>query len=254
MISSYHMKYFITLIFISFILTSSLFSCKKEKQQAADFGYSYFPEKVGSYVIYDVDSFFYNDFTDHIDTFKFQLKEKIQSVFSDNESRPTLRIERYIKKYDPYKPYPLITWKLRNVWVGNRTETTAEKVEENMRYIKLVFPVNGSSSWNGNAQNTADPWNYTYLFIDQPRTIGNLKLDSVLQVNQHDETNLIFKKYYIERYARHIGLVYKQVIDVQSQPDGVPDSLLPIWIATPIMQRVDAGIQYSLTLNTYGNE
>jgi len=44
------------------------------------------------------------------------------------------------------------------------------------------------------------------------------------------------------------------VIDVQSQPDGVPDSLLPIWIATPIMQRVDAGIQYIMTINSYGHE
>ncbi len=235
-------------------MTCSIFSCKKDVLPAVDMGYSYFPEEVGGYVVYDVDSFFYNDFSDHIDTFKFQLKEKVESVFTDNQGRPTLRVERYVRFYNPSKPYPSIPWKLRNVWTANRTTTTAERVEENIRYTKLIFPVSSKSSWNVNAQNTQTPVNYSYLFADLPRNIGSFAFDSVLQVNQQDETNLISKKFSIERYARDVGLVYKHVIDVQSQPDGVPDSLLPVWIATPIMDRVDAGIQYIITVNSYGNE
>jgi hypothetical protein len=248
------MKYFIPSVLIIILFASSIFSCKKEKQQAVDMGYSYFPDRVGNYVVYDVDSFYYNDFSDHIDTFKFQLKEKIESVFPDNQNRPTLRLERYVRFYDKLKPYPTIPWKLRNVWKANVTATTAEKVEENLRITKLIFPVSSTSSWNGNMQNTDPPLSYSYLFTDLPKTIGAFAFDSVLQVNQQDETNLISKKYYIERYVRHIGLAYKHVIDVQSQPDGVPDSLLPVWIATPIMQRVDAGIQYIMTINSYGHE
>ncbi|HSH66175.1 MAG TPA: hypothetical protein VLB84_10340 [Bacteroidia bacterium] len=248
------MKYFIPVFSILFIFVSSIFSCKKEQSQAVDMGYSYFPDQVGHFVVYDVDSFYYNDFTDHIDTFKFQLKEKIESAFPDNQNRRTLRIERYVKFYDPVKPYSTIPWKLRNVWVANRTDRTAERVEENIRINKLIFPVSSKSSWNGNSQNTLPPVNYSYLFVDLPRTIGKIAFDSVLQVNQQDETNLISKKFYIEKYARNIGLTYKHVIDVQSQPDGVPDSLLPVWIATPIMERVDAGIQYIVTINSYGNE
>ena len=249
------MKYFAPIFLFLFILISSTYSCKKDKsRETVDMGYTYFPEKVGSFVVYDVDSFYYNDFSDHIDTFKFQLKEKTESVFLDNQNRPTLRIERYVRFYDPKKPYSSIPWKIRNVWTANRTASTAERVEENVRFTKLIFPVSNSSSWNGNAQNTMSAINYSYLFVDLPRTIGKIAFDSVLQVNQQDETNLISKKFYIERYARHIGLTFKHVIDVQSQPDGVPDSLLPIWIATPIMERVDAGIQYIITINSYGNE
>jgi hypothetical protein len=165
-----------------------------------------------------------------------------------------MRIEKYVRFYSPNIPYPSIPWKLRNVCISNLTASTAERVEENIRYKKLIFPVSTKSSWNGNAQNTLDPLNYSYLFVDLPRTIGNTKFDSVLQVNQQDATNLISKKYYIEKYARHVGLVQKQVIDVESQPDGVPDSLLPVWIATPIMDRVDKGFQYILTINSYGHE
>jgi hypothetical protein len=248
------MKYAIPIFSIIFIFASSVSSCKKEKQEAFDMGYSYFPEQAGNYIVYDVDSFYYNDFSDHIDTFKFQLKEKVESIFPDNQNRPTMRLERYVRFYDKLKPYTTIPWKLRNVWIANRTATTAEKVEENVRYTKLTFPVSTTSAWNGNMQNTDPALNYSYFFVDVPRTIGTFAFDSVLQVNQQDETNLISKKYYIEKYARHVGLAYKQVIDVQSQPDGVPDSLLPIWIATPIMQRVDAGIQYIMTINSYGHE
>lgn len=247
------MKY-ATPIFLIFLIIGSTYSCKKEKAQSVDMGYTYFPNQVGHFVVYDVDSFYYNDFTDHVDTFKFQLKEKTESVFLDNQNRPTMRIERYVKYFDKTKPYPTLPWKLRNVWTANITNATAEKVEENIRYVKLIFPVSTKNSWNGNAQNTLDPVNYSYLYADLPRTIGKQNFDSVLQVNQQDETNLISKKFYIERYARHVGLIYKHVIDVQSQPDGVPDSLLPIWIATPIMERVDAGIQYIITINSYGNE
>lgn len=249
------MKYVTSIFFVLFIIICSTWSCKKDKAvETVDMGYTYFPEQVGSFVVYDVDSFYYNDFSDHIDTFKFQLKEKIESIFQDNQNRPTMRIERYVRSYDPKIPYPSIPWKMRNVWTANRTLTTAERVEGNIRYNRLIFPVSSKSSWNGNAQNTLEPLNYSYLFVDQPRTIGKIAFDSVLQVNQQDETNLISKKYAIEKYARHIGLTYKHVIDVQSQPDGVPDSLLPIWIATPIMNRVDAGIQYIITINSYGNE
>jgi hypothetical protein len=248
------MRYFTSIFFILLIIICSTYSCKKDKPPSVDMGYSYFPDKVGNFVVYDVDSFYYNDFTDRVDTFKFQLKEKIASVFPDNENRATLRLERYVKYFDKTKPYTMLPWRLRNVWIANLTASTAEKVEENIRYIKLIFPVSSKSSWNGNAQNTLNPVSYSYLFADLPRTMGNFTFDSVLQVNQQDETNLISKKFYVERYARHVGLIYKHVIDVQSQPDGVPDSLLPIWIATPIMQRVDAGIQYIVTINSNGNE
>jgi hypothetical protein len=248
------MKYVVPIFSIIILFACSIFSCKKEKQAAFDMGYSYFPDQAGNYVIYDVDSFYYNDFSDKVDTFKFQLKEKVESVFQDNQNRPTLRLERYVRFYDKFNPYPTLPWKLRNVWMANRTETTAEKVEENVRYTKLIFPVSNKSPWNGNIQNTEPAQNYTYFFVDVPKTIGKMAFDSVLQVNQQDETNLISKKFYIEKYAKHVGLAYKHVIDVQSQPDGVPDSLLPEWIATPIMQRVDAGIQYIMTINSYGHE
>lgn len=250
------MKYFLPFLFVITFFLSTVYSCKKDKEQTVlDMGYNYFPDKQGDYIVYDVDSFFYNDFTHHIDTFKFQLKEKIESFFVDNENRPTMRIERYTRSYDPKKPYSSIPWKLRDAWSANKTAGMAEKVEENVRFVKLIFPVVAKSSWNGNAKNNLSPLNYSYFSVDLPATVGNTHFDSVLQVTQQDALTVISKKYYIEKYARNFGLIFKHVIDVESQPDPTwPDSVVKKWRDTPIMDRVDSGIQYIVKFNSYGHE
>lgn len=250
------MNKLITLLFISAIFFLGVSSCKKDPASAPDLGYNYFPDQAGSYVIYNVDSFYYDDFYNpsKIDTTRFQLKEKIESVFTDGEGRPALRLERYVKYYDPAVPYSQMSWTLRNVWTETKTLRTAEKVEENVRYIKLAFPVKESQEWNGNAQNTLGAENYKYNFFDKARTIGNIRFDSVLQVDQYDELDLVHRKHYEEKYARNVGLIFKRVIDISSQPDGVPDSLLSLFYGTDIMLRVDAGVQYTMTITSFGRE
>lgn len=253
------MKQLSGLVFIFFVLACSFFSCEKDAPPP-NMGYNYFPDKPGSYVVYDVDSFFYDDFAGVVDTVRFQLKEKIVSVFTDNQGRPTLRLERYVKYYDDTIPYSSMSWALRDVWASNRTSTTAEKVEENQRFIKLAFPVQENQSWNGNAQNTLGEVSYKYLFFDKTRTIGGIYFDSTLQVTQLEEEFLYSKKYFIEKYARNVGLIYKQVIEVYSQPPASwfgtayeADSLA-LFNSIYIMNRVTSGVQYTFTINTFGTE
>jgi hypothetical protein len=251
----------ISIFFTAGILLTGLYSCKKDAGTPFDFGYNYFPNEVGKYVVYNVDSFYYDDryFPSKIDTFNFQLKEKIESIYSDNEGRPTIRLERYVK-YKSSIPYSSMDWTLRNVWVENRSAKTAEKVEENVRFVKLSFPVKADETWNGNIYNTEGEENYKYNFIDKERTIGNIHFDSVLQVDHHDETNLVLKKYSEEKYARNVGLIFKRFIDVNSQypeswnsSSNLNDSLA-IFYGKDIMNRVSSGSQYTMTISTYGKE
>ncbi len=248
-------------ILFSFFVVSLFFSCKKEKDVVIDIGYNYFPDQVGRFVVYDVDSTYYDDSNIDVIThtapkyvYKFQIKEKIESIFNDNLNRPTIRLERYVKYYNSAIPYNQMTWTLRNVWTENKTKTTAEKVEENIRFVKLAFPVNSSQNWNGNAQNTNAALNYSYSSIDVPLTLGLLAFDSTLQVNQQDETTLIDKKLSIEKYARKAGLIYKQIIDVGSQPTGLTGQSLTDFLNLPVMQRVTIGNQYTMTVSYYGTE
>jgi hypothetical protein len=186
-----------------------LSSCHKDytTQSNSDIaGYRYFPVDTGHWVIYDVDSIVINS-THSIpyDTFYYRLKEYIPSTFIDNTGNLTERIERYIWVDT------LNAWNIDNVWTSNLHPNDAEKVEDNVRYIKLSFPVSYSATWNGNALNSLYPeWDYTYSQIDQPLTIGNLHFDSTLTVIQVLDSNIVYKHIGIEQYAKGVGMIYKK--------------------------------------------
>lgn len=229
----------ISIIFCCFI------SCKKDTPTATpDVGYSYFPNDAGRYIIYDVDSTVYDDFEHDTDIYKFLIKEKVASLYSDNSGRTTQRIERYRKIYDPNKSYDLIPWTLKDVWSANLTNTSAEKVEENVRYVKLIFPIEKDKTWNGNSFNISNEWKYKYTDINTTRSYGSLNFESTLLVTQKNYEDVIQKQYYTEVYAKNVGMVYKEIIDIYS---GTINSL-------PVENRIESGMQMKMQVIAYGTE
>jgi len=196
------------------ILFFTFFSCKKDKSvsEPIDLGYGYFPLKTGSWIVYDADSIIYDEFKKSVDTIRFELKELIESNFTDTAGRPSQRIEIYKRKNNSEK------WILTDVWFATRTATRAEKVEENVRFVKLNFPVKGGKKWNGNAFNNMEDWQYEYTEIDKSEEINKLNFDSTLTVRQIDDVNFISQKTYKEKYAKNVGLLYRQAIDVALDP------------------------------------
>ena len=201
------------LIFLFAILSIAFFSCKKDPSssaQQADSGYNYFPVDTDRYVIYEIDSIAYDDKSHPADTTRYQLKEVIASTFLDNSQRPAQRIERFYRMYNDSVPYDSLPWTGPRVWYANRTSTTAEKVEENGRFLKLVFPVTNGKKWNGNVYNTFNEKIYEVISKDEPETINNNHFDSVVTVKQFEQKNFIEYIYEVEKYARNVGLVYKE--------------------------------------------
>src|ERR1051325_848746 len=192
------------------ICVSVFFSqCKKDEptQESLDFGYNYFPGEVGSYIIYRVDSIHY-DIT--YDTVQYLLKEKIESSFLDNSNRPTLRIERYKKYYNDSIPYDSMQWALTDIWTATKTTTALEKKEENIIYVKLVFPAKEGKTWNGNVYNNLGEQQYEITSTDVFETINNMSFDSVATVLQNDNVNVIQNIHAEEKFARNVGLIYRQ--------------------------------------------
>lgn len=213
-------KSFLILVMASLLICS----CKKESTVVTpDLGYSYFPNNVGHYIIYDVDSIYKDGFSGLLTDGKYQIKEVVESVFTDNQGRPTMRIERYRKDTVNYPD-----WTIYNVWTANLNTTNAERFENNIRYIKLVFPVKVGTTWNGNAMNTDVEEDYEYTTAHEPITINNFTFDSVTTVLQADELfNVAQPKFKEEKYAAGVGLVYrkKYVIETKTNPQtGVIDT------------------------------
>lgn len=193
-------KYLYSIILLS-ILTIT--SCKKEDGEPAKFYYNYFPDNVGHWVQYDIMEIVRDDISAVNDTTTYQLKEIIESTFIDNQGRPSLRIERYWRTNDT------LPWTIKDVWYATRTTTKAEKVEEDIRYLKMVFAVTSDKRWDGNIYNTKDEETYKYDQLHEPMTIGNLSFDSTVTVIQRDASNVIEISQASEIFAANVGLISK---------------------------------------------
>lgn len=221
-----------------------LAACKQDMATLPDGGYNYVRTAPGAYIVYEVDSVVYDDFNGDTLRFRYQLKELIESTFTDNAGRPAQRIERYVRHYNDTIPYANLPWVLSRVWVAQQTTTTYERVEENVRFVRLKFPPSEGHRWNGNGFNTLGNQEYEYMFVDQPFVINAYAFDSTLLVLQELDTNRLYYKIYTERYARNVGLIERQVLDVF-------DTTLA---ASSVLTRIAGGLQYTSRMVEWGRQ
>lgn len=220
-------------IILFFSITVVFFtSCKRQVIPAdnVELGKDYFPLTIGHFVEYDVDSFRYNDFSKTIDTFHYELKDVIESEFLDNEGRKSFIINRY-KRQD--STYP---WKENLTYYNTETSFNIEVIEDNLRFIKMVFPVKVNTKWNGNIYIPAtlipelkwlSGWEYKYVNINEPYNTGFLNFENTVTVNHVDfvvgdsldVNNYSERTFSRERYAKNVGLISKELVywDYQSE-------------------------------------
>ena len=158
----------------------------------------------------------------------------VDSLTTDNLGRPAYRIFRFLRKADPD------AWVPSGTFMAILTTASMEFTENNMRFIKLKFPLDDGFTWKGNAYidtyslnsdvKYLDDWDYVYQNVGQPATVGAFNLDQTLTVNQRDETigdpsdpsaysEVNFGQ---EQYAFGIGLVYRKFFHSEFQPDPSP--------------------------------
>ncbi len=214
-------------IFASLIV---FFGCKKSNSESVNYYYSYFPLEVDAWIEYDVLDIIHSQLGS--DTAVYQLKEITTAEFLDNEGRLTYRIERY------WRDDSNANWSIKDVWYSNKTTTTAEKVEENVRFTKLIFPINTSKYWDGNAFNTLEEWEYYYDSLHKPKLINNLSFDSTITVIQRDNENVVEYEKVKEVYAVDIGLIYKSHIDLDINLSNILD--------------INSGRELEMTVTGYG--
>lgn len=203
-------------------------SCKKETESLNfDYGYNYFPDDSGSYVIYKVDSTIYNDFdpTKLKRKSSIYLKEIVTEHYIDNLGRDAKKLERYTTDSLNHP------WLFDRVWYFVKSTTNVEQVEDNIRYIKLTFPVTVGNTWKGNKYNelnhfpftdlkfttTNFDWTYTLTGVNESYVNGAINTDSTITVLQVNDSSNVQKVYALERYARNIGLVYKELWRLDAQ-------------------------------------
>lgn len=224
-----------------------LVSCKKKNPTTIDFGQGYYPVEKGNFIIFEVDSTVYNEFTSIPLSYKYLLKEKLENAYTSESGLQNFRLVRYIKKYNPSVPYESMLWTIRNVWMVNISQNNLEVLQENVRDTKLVFPVKNRIFWNGNAKNNLGKQNYEYTYIDTKDEINSLKFDSTLRVTQQDfRTGISYDKS-IEKYAKSTGLIYKEFVKIKFPQ--FTDTALPLELV-----KIKHGVIYKQKILAFGNE
>ena len=217
--------------FCTVALSMAYFSCKKNKPSedlTLTKGLNYYPLEVGKYVTYQLDSIVFHsqsggDCNFVGDTSHYFLKEEVVDVFEDNTGETNYIIERYTRENEN-EP-----WNIIDVWNTKVTDTQVERVEENLRFIKLVFPVWEGERWDGNSFLSQDTsialggesiefyryWEekYEYGLVDVKEEINGIAFDSVMTIIQSpgDTLDKIHYRFSVEKYARNVGLVYKEM-------------------------------------------
>lgn len=218
---------------LSVIVFSSLFfmlcisACQDEIEKLdEDFlGFEYYPLEVGKYWVYEMDSITYMSGGQLIDTSKLFVKEEIVEILEDNNGDSLFRIERFLK-YDLND-----VWGIKDVWTASKNHENGLKTEENLKFVKFVFPPVKSKTWDGNIffdeniniavggefLQVYKNWNYKITDIESSVTWFGTSYNDVVSINQVDNESQLERRFSEEKYAKGIGLIYKRMIILDTQ-------------------------------------
>lgn len=203
-------------------------ACQRKTEPAPDDGRAYFPLAIGKYIVYQYDSTIWNDLEHQEFHRSGELRYECVDTFLNNLGN-TAYVFHVLHRADssqPYQQHRVISASLN----GNQLELQ----DQNLTYIRLVFPVQNSVRWDGNAKIAVasfpeydnDKWQYVYSSQDQPfdagikqypRTVTVDQIDDALNVPV-DSTAYAYRNFSREVYGYGVGMVYSERIYWVFQP------------------------------------
>ncbi len=199
-------------------------SCTKQiEQPRAD---DYFPLEIGKYIVYDVDSTTYDDYSKTTYHNNYQMRYEVVDTFRDNEGRLSYAIDVLQRKTSND------TFVGRDVIHVTKTNGRLEWTQTNAKIIKMIIPIDNSTpSWDGMTyiepreeamyeyNTSVFPWDFKYSKIRETFDPGNNFFENTVtvtgideQTNQPDDSVYADRNFYQEVYAKGYGLVYRERI------------------------------------------
>lgn len=223
------MKYTI-LLFVA--LSVIWVGCEREVEVPDDIDYSYFPLNTGHFVDYRVDSVLYNDFSMTVDSSTYYVREEVGEIQQNNTDAPYNLIYRYQRR-DTF-----LSWSSPRVWTARLDDYRLIKTEENLPFIRMVFPLRNDKKWDGLVHVRRD----TVIVFDEqtgetidmfkdwddcvvsnfgePYTVNGHYFPETATIVHVDKTNNIERRYSVERYAKGVGLIEKEMWILDTQCGG----------------------------------
>ncbi len=226
-----------------------LTSCRTStvEPEPTQFGYDYFPLRVGAFYHYDV---FRVDFrVAGPDTASFELREVVADTLRDLTGALAYRIERFTR------PTAAQSWPAQpdSVWTARRTDQQGIRTENNQPLVRLSFPVARLRQWDVHSLSALPPLVSTIATLDQPRRVADSTYARTLAVVNGGriegqnvlafDSNFVNYRREIFYYAADVGLVE---IDIRREDYDTQTNQTP--------RRILSGHIYRQTLRTHGQE
>ncbi len=216
-----------------------LFSCSRQTEELqTDNVADYVSLQPGQYITYRTDSLVFPSFGRATEIHKYQEKHVIDALITDNMGRPSYRVNRFVRD-----SAGLQAWVNNGVYYITLLADQLEVIEDNLRFIKLHMPVKEGFSWKGNTHlgdnpyhtlynfsnddNMAD-WDFYFDTFDPTFSYKGQNYSDVWTIESVDESfnvPIVDPSSYgartrvVDRYAKGIGLVYREYEMWEYQPN-----------------------------------
>lgn len=226
-------------------------SCNKETEKLDEsvFGYDFFPLAPNKSWTYMSDSIVYSNGGSSRDTFKSFIREQVGEALVDASGNTFYKINRFFKRNETDN------WTKINTWTVTKDKSRAIRTEENIKFVKLVFPIKKGLRFDGNVFVDEDlkidvngeilepykNWKHRIEEISEPFTFNGTNVPS-LKINLVDETSIIDRRKVTEYYGENIGLVKKEMTILDSDGSRPND---------PWDKKAQKGFIHTLTLIDY---
>jgi hypothetical protein len=207
---------------VSFLIILNC-SCNKSNPLITDTPADYYPMHVGNYIIYRMDSLKFINVGSQDTVISYLAKEVVDDTITDNLGRLSYRVIRYLSDTTGTSE-----WVPSIAFMVTPLKGSVEVVENNLRFIKMVTPVQDDVTWLGNAYIDTqsddsqvpylDGWNYTYDSTGLPHNVLAGTIPKTVIVKEADEVSGLGDSSYIqtiyseEIYGKNIGPIYKRFL------------------------------------------
>jgi hypothetical protein len=225
-----------------FLVAFAVVSCKESyvTPDTEARGLKYYPLMVGQYRVYDVTDIRYQH--NNATQTNFQMREWVADSFMNQTNTLTYKIIRSVRADAQSE------WLDDSVFLATKDYNRVILTKDNTRYVKMVFPVKESKTWEADALNDRKLDNGTrelHMFTDinRPFTLNSTVYDSTLTIIQ-GEPGVISSRFSnrFEVYAKNIGLIYR-LFDVKNYDNC---------IELPCTSQIIDGHERHETLISYG--
>jgi hypothetical protein len=215
-----------------------LLSCASPETSPVKSSLDYIPLTTGHFVIYDVTEQRFSLTTAPV-TSTYQLKETVGNSYTDVTGQPAFRLHRF------RRANAQATWQPDSVWTARIDTRRAIRTENGADFVKLVFPPVDRMRWNGNEFNQLAEDTYELKQTNQSYSVGSQTFAETVTVVQQNDSTLVSQDKRTEVYARQVGLVYKETVQLQfcsSSPSCVGKA------------QIDFGVRRYVRVASYGTE